>query len=173
MIRDFVLNLLSSAYNLVVQHHKGQQRKEFGLPASVEFNSISLEGNVSIGEYTYVNDFSRIDSGNSSSIKIGKHCAIGRYVHITSRTHDLLQPTTDETHSKALHAEADVLIGDYVWIGDKVTILPGVRIGDYAVIAAHAVVTKNVNDFEIVGGIPAKLIRVNTKHYKFPNRAAK
>jgi maltose O-acetyltransferase len=173
MMRSLVLRLLSTAYNLVHQHHRAQQRKQFRIPASVEFNSISLEGNVMIGENTYVNDFSRIDSGDSSSVKIGRHCAIGRYVHITSRTHDLTQPTTDETHPQILHEEADVIVGNYVWIGDKVTILPGVRVGDYAVIAANAVVTENVGDFEIVGGIPAKVIRVNRKHYKFPNPAAK
>lgn len=126
-----------------------------------------------IGEHTYINDYSRIDSGDSSKVVIGRHCAIGRYVHITSKSHDLTQPTTDELHSTIRQKEADVIIGNYVWIGDKVTILPGVRIGDYSVVAAHAVVTKSVNNFEIVGGIPAKVIRINSAHYNFPNLAGK
>jgi len=51
-----------------------------------------------------------------------------------------------------------VQIEDYVFIGPRAIILPGVKIGKGAVIAAGAVVTKDVSDFEIVGGVPAKVI---------------
>ena len=54
--------------------------------------------------------------------------------------------------------EAPVEIGDYVFIGPRVIILPSVKIGKGAVVAAGAVVTKSVQDFEIVGGVPAKVI---------------
>ena len=50
-------------------------------------------------------------------------------------------------------------IGDNVWIGDKVTILPGVHIGDGAVIGANAVVVKDVRPYTVVGGNPAKIIK--------------
>lgn len=167
MIKGIITKVLSRALGLAQQHYREQLRGKFNLPVSVTFNDISLEGNIVIGEYTYMNDYTRIDTGDYSRVVIGKHCAIGRYVHITSKTHDLMQPTTDESHSTIRQKESDVFIGDYVWIGDKVTILPGVTVGSYAVIAAHAVVTKNVNSFEIVGGIPAKHIRLNKSHYKF------
>ena len=52
-----------------------------------------------------------------------------------------------------------MVIGNDVWIGEHVLILPGVQIGDGAVIAAGSVVTKNVSDYEIVGGVPARHIR--------------
>ena len=53
-----------------------------------------------------------------------------------------------------------VSIGNDVWIGSRVTILPGVNIGDGAIIAAGAVVTKDVPSYAIVGGVPAKLLRM-------------
>ncbi len=167
MIRKIIMKLLAKAYQLIQQNYREELREKYNLPISVAFNFISLEGNVKIGENTYLNEYTRIDSGDNSKVVIGKHCAIGRYVHITSKTHDLVQPTTDEQHSEIPSKESDVNIGNYVWIGDKVTILPGVQIEDYAVVAAHAVVTRNVNRFEIVGGIPAKLIRLNRQHHRF------
>jgi len=167
MIKGFILKVLSVAYAMIHQHRIDLLRKKFNVPASVSINDISLEGHIIIDEFTYLNDYTRVDSGDHSKIKIGKHCAIGRFVHITSKTHDLIQPTTDELNSTIRLREADVIIGNYVWIGDKVTILPGVEVGDYAVIAAHAVVTKNVKPFEVVGGVPARHIRFNESHYRF------
>lgn len=61
-----------------------------------------------------------------------------------------------------------VTIGNDVWIGANVVILQGVHIGDGAIIAAGAVVTKDVDDYAIVGGVPAKLIR-----YRFSERQIK
>lgn len=52
-----------------------------------------------------------------------------------------------------------IIIGNDVWIGQRVMIMPGVEIGDGAIIAAGAVVSKNVAPYTIVGGIPAKLIK--------------
>ena len=120
-----------------------------------------------IGEFTYINEFSRIDSGKCSKVTIGRHCAIGRFVHITSKTHSLLSPTTDENTLVIEQEEDDVFIGNYVWIGDKVTILPGVKIGDYAIVGAHSLVTRDVRPFEIVGGAPASHIRFNLTHYRY------
>lgn len=149
------------------RYHIEHQRHYFKLPKSVSFYAISLEGNLVIGEHTYINDFTRIDSGSNSTVTIGKHCAIGRFVHITSKTHSFFQPTTDENHSAISEVEKDVVIGNYVWIGDKAIILPGVTIGDYAVIGAFALVSNDVKSFEVVGGIPAKHIRFNTEHNQF------
>jgi len=57
----------------------------------------------------------------------------------------------------------DVVIGDYVWIGADVTIMPGVHIGEGAVIAACSCVTKDVPPLALVGGCPAKVIKSRDK----------
>ena len=56
--------------------------------------------------------------------------------------------------------KGDTRIGNDVWIGEKATIMPGVTVGDGAVIAAHAVVTKDVPAYAVVGGNPARTIRM-------------
>lgn len=56
--------------------------------------------------------------------------------------------------------ESPVRIGDDCWIGDGVIILPGVKIGSHSIVAAGAVVTKDFPDYSVVGGVPAKLIKV-------------
>ena len=62
-------------------------------------------------------------------------------------------------------SKGPITIGKNVWIGDKATILPGVTIGDGAVIAANAVVTKNVSAYNIVGGNPARIIKDNYNQF--------
>ena len=120
-----------------------------------------------IDKYTYANNGCTFSSGDNSKVVIGKHCAIGRYVHIAAKGHDLRYPTSDENNVSHQHIEADTIIGNYVWIGDHVFIKHGVTVGDYAVIGANAVVTEDIKSFEIVAGVPAKHIRFNTEHYKY------
>jgi acetyltransferase-like isoleucine patch superfamily enzyme len=133
---------------------------------SCHLGRISIIGNATIDAFTYINEGTVISSGNNSKVIIGRHCAIGRYVHISAKTHDLEKPTSDEDNTMHGEIEKDVIIGSYVWIGDKVFIREGVSIGDYAIIAANSVVNRNVLPFEIVGGVPIKHIRFNTSHYK-------
>lgn len=64
---------------------------------------------------------------------------------------------------RELFSKGPIRIGDNVWIGDKVTFLSGVTIGDGAVIATNAVVTKDVLPYTVVGGIPARVIKQNTR----------
>ena len=61
---------------------------------------------------------------------------------------------------------SEVVIGNDVWIGMRVIIMPGVKVGDGVVIGAGAVVTKDVPDFAIVGGVPAKIIRYRNSNEK-------
>jgi acetyltransferase-like isoleucine patch superfamily enzyme len=62
---------------------------------------------------------------------------------------------------RSLFSKGPVIIGDNVWIGDKATILPGVSIGNGAVIAANAVVTKDVPAYSVAAGNPARIIKQN------------
>lgn len=96
---------------------------------------------------------------------IGDNCLTGKWVTITDNSHgetdydSLLLPP----NKRNITSKGPIVVGNNVWIGDKATILPGVTIGDGAVIAANAVVTKDVPAYCVVGGNPAKIIKNNNK----------
>ena len=85
-------------------------------------------------------------------IDIGDNVQIGPHVTIVTDNHDLM-------HRSVLRCRS-VIIGNNVWIGAEVKIMPGVHVGDNAVLAGGAVVTKDVPAGAIVGGNPAKVIRM-------------
>ena len=105
--------------------------------------------NIEIGEGTIVGDHAFFDG--RAKIKIGKQVDIASQVMIYNSEHDLGDPTFKAT-------EESVTIGDYVFIGPRAIIMPGVTIGNGAAIAGGAVVTKDVSENTIVGGVPAKII---------------
>lgn len=90
-------------------------------------------------------------------VTIGNRVLIGYRSVILSSNHRL--PAKPNRVFGAGHTYASVVIEDDVWIGCNVTILPGVTIGEGAVIAAGSLVTKDIPPFVIVGGIPAKIIK--------------
>lgn len=104
---------------------------------------------VSIGEDTIVGDNVFLDG--RAKLTIGNHVDIASQVLIYNSEHDLESVNFSAT-------EEQVEISDYVFIGPRAIILPGVKIGKGSVVAAGAVVTKNVADYAIVGGVPAKQI---------------
>lgn len=109
-----------------------------------------------IGEDTLIGEKASLDGrkqldGSAGGLEIGSHVDIASEVMIWTSQHDLTDPTM-----KAI--EAKVVIEDYVFIGPRAIILPGVTIGKGAVVAAGAVVTKSVPPRTIVAGIPAKPI---------------
>src|SRR3990167_3520493 len=105
--------------------------------------------NISIGEDTIIGDHAFLDG--RARLKIGNHVDIASQVLIYNSEHDITSAGFDPI-------EEPVEIDDYVFIGPRATILPGVKIGKGAIVAAGAVVTSNVKPFEIVGGVPAKVI---------------
>lgn len=116
--------------------------------------------NISIGEDTIIGDHAFLDG--RAKLTIGNHVDIASSVMIYNSEHDL----SKEDFSAI---EEPVEIGDYVFIGPRAIILPGVKIGKGAIVAAGAVVTSDVPEFTIVGGIPAKPIgerKNKNPHYK-------
>ncbi len=105
--------------------------------------------NIKIGSDTIIGDHAFLDGRDK--LTIGSHTDIASSVMIFNSEHDLEK----EDFSAIV---APVEIGDYVFIGPRVIIMPGVKIGKGAVVAGGAVVTKDVDPFTIVGGVPAKLI---------------
>lgn len=110
--------------------------------------------NVSIGDY----------SGIGVNARIHGTCIIGSYVMMGE---DCIIITRNHQHASSnipmmqqgFEAERPVIIDDDIWIGDRVTILPGVHIGTGSIIAAGAVVTKSVPCYSIAAGVPAKVIK--------------
>ncbi|RJQ27334.1 acyltransferase [Candidatus Parcubacteria bacterium] len=116
--------------------------------------------NVIIGNGTIVGQNAFLDGRDK--LIIGDYVDIASDVMIYNSEHDI--------NSEDFHAvNAPVEIGDYVFIGPRAIILPGVKIGRGAVVGAGAVVTKNVPELTIVGGVPAQIIGERKEkhlHYK-------
>ena len=112
---------------------------------NVDFDNGS---NIIMRENAHIGDHALL-SGSHAKITIGKNVMMGAYCIIICQNHKYLEETYDGYEGK------DVLIDDYAWIGHRVTILPGVRIGKYAIVGAGAVVTKDVPDYGIAVGNPA------------------
>lgn len=116
---------------------------------------------LSIGELCNFGAFNHITCTNK--VTIGDGVLTGKWVTITDNSHG---DTNIETlkirpEKRRIVSKGPVVIGNNVWIGDKATILPGVTIGDGAVVAANAVVTKDVPAYSVVAGNPARIIKRN------------
>lgn len=107
--------------------------------------------NIFIGKNVFINSGCRFQ--DQGGIKIGDGVLIGHNVVLATINHDI------DPSKRSDMKLAPIVIGNNVWIGANATILPGVTIGDGAIIAAAAVVTKDVPTNVIVGGIPAKIIK--------------
>ena len=116
-------------------------------------------------------------------IKIGNNCRFGEFNHITAINNIIIGDglltgrwvtITDNSHGKSnindlqlepskrnVYSKGAVIIGNNVWIGDKATILPGVKIGDGVIVGANTVVTKDIPNYCIVVGNPSKIIKIN------------
>lgn len=110
-----------------------------------------------IGTGTYIGEYNNIRAAGGK-IRIGKKCLISQHVTIVSSNHgiDRGSPISEQPWSTDNN---EILIGDDVWIGAQSVILPGVHIGDGAVVAAGSIVTKDVPNYAVVAGNPARIIK--------------
>lgn len=120
---------------------------------SLHTPSIHIGKNASIGEYNHITSI--------NEILIGDNLLTGRWVTITDNSHGDTDYESLQMNPimRPVISKGPVVIGNNVWIGDKVTILPNVTIGDGAVIAANSVVTKDVPAYSVVAGNPAKVVK--------------
>lgn len=134
-------------------------RAEFNQPAGVSIGHNTIIGNDAFLDGRMKN-FISYRKAHGHPITIGNNVSIAGEVRIYTMEHDIDSPDFAETG-------APVIIDDYVVIGTRVTILPGVHVGRGAVVASGAVVTKDVGEYEVVGGVPAKHIRERSRdlHY--------
>lgn len=146
-------------------------------------------GNSFIGKNTAITAWPKESSIENIELVIGNGCSIGAYNHITCANKIVIHDgvltgkfvtITDNSHGntdesslllkpneRPIVSKGPVVIGRNVWIGDKATILPGVIIGEGAVVAANAVVTKDIPQYGVVVGNPARILsKRNSKNYE-------
>ncbi len=125
-------------------------------------------GKISIGDNCYVGEGSRIWSANE--VRIGNNVLVSHNVNIIDSDSHEINHLERAASYKALLSKghpkekinvntAPIIIEDYVWISYNVCILKGIKIGKGAIVAAGSVVTKDVSDFSVVAGNPAKEIK--------------
>ncbi len=122
--------------------------------------NVNIEHGAKISSKLSIADNSGIgvDSLCGGDITIGQDVMMGPECVIITRNHDFSR-TDIPMRLQGYNEEEPVVIGNDVWIGRRVMIMPGVHIGNGCIIAAGAVVTKDVPDFAVVGGVPAKVIK--------------
>lgn len=148
--------------------------------------NIITRKNIEVGDYTYYDDFDDPLSFENNVLyhfdMLGDKLIIGKFCAIASGVKFIMNGANHETEpistfpfaifangwekinegfelTKKYPYKGDTIIGNDVWIGHDVLIMPGVKIGNGAIIATRSVVTKDVPDYAIVGGNPAKVIR--------------
>jgi maltose O-acetyltransferase len=134
------------------------RRRGASVGALVMINDVEFEGAVSrfsVGTGSFIGKRTFIQL--HAPVVIGAHVAINEGVRILTGTHALDDPAW-------LLKVAPVAIGDYAWIATDALILPGVTIGEGAVVGAGSVVNRDVEPFTVVAGNPAQVIRLRATH---------
>ncbi|WMN10915.1 CatB-related O-acetyltransferase [Marivirga salinae] len=171
-----IKNILNSYNHFEGKNIIGKNCKIYGthLKGNInvgDFSSLkytTLNGNISIGKFSQLNGPNIHINGKMKGVSIGNYCSIARGVIIQEVNHKFEKVSTFYFNKHIFKnseytdeiTKGKIQIGNDVWIGANSMILSGVKIGDGAVIAAGSVVTKDVLDYAIVGGSPARLIKM-------------
>lgn len=143
--------------------------------------NVKIGKDTTIGKYCIITTWKDTQSDDVPLLRIGCNCSIGQYCHITCSNRIEIEDgvllgrwvtITDNSHgtmtiddlrrpplSRTIYSKGPIFIGSNVWIGDKATILPNVRIGEGSVIGANSVVTKDVPSYSVVCGNPARVVK--------------
>ncbi|GAB1858090.1 hypothetical protein MHTCC0001_29270 [Flavobacteriaceae bacterium MHTCC 0001] len=159
------LYLCNNFINIVPSHfirnwyYKKIMRFSIGVNSSFLMRCVfDCTEDLSIGKNSVVNARCRID--NRGGISIGENVSISSDVTILTADHDMDSPDFAGRNRS-------VNIEDYVWVGTAAMIMPGVSIGKGAVVAAGAIVTKDVEPYHVVAGIPAKFIKERKRNLNY------
>ena len=130
--------------------------KQCGKGAYIDYRTyIRYTSKVSIGAQTWINRGCRFFASHhihDVEIRIGNHVAVAPECTFLAAGHDYRERSLPDT-------AATITVGDYAWIGARTTILPGVSIGEGAVIGANSVVTHEIPPWTVAVGSPAKVIK--------------
>lgn len=133
-------------------------RLKMGKGSSIHLNCIINRFNIEIGQNTAINRRCYLDS--RGGLYIGNSVSISPEVHLITAQHKVNDP-------EFAYITAPIKLEDYVWLGTRAIVLPGVTLGKGCVVAAGAVVTKSFPDYSVVGGVPAKLISTRTNELNY------
>lgn len=128
--------------------------KSCGRHVNIEQGAV-FSAKASLGDYSGIGVNARING----MCTIGRQVMMGTDVVILTRNHAFAR-TDIPMMEQGFEEERPVVIGDDVWIGDRVIILPGVTVGKGCILAAGAVVTHDVPDYAVVGGVPARILKM-------------
>jgi virginiamycin A acetyltransferase len=151
---------------------------------TVFLKNVITKNNIIVGDYSYYDDFSNAENFENSNVLyhystskekliIGKFCALasGTKFIMSSANHALKGFSTfpffifkcgweKDFDSQSLTNKGDIVIENDVWFGYDSTIMPGITVGNGAIVAAKSVVTRDVSPYSVVGGNPAKIIKM-------------
>ncbi len=133
-------------------------RIKIGKGSSIHLNTFINRSNIIIGENCSINRSCYLDG--RGGISMGDNISISPEVHLISASHDI-------NSEDFRYIEKRIHIEDYVWIGTRAIILPGVKLGKGSVVASGAVVSKDVLPYTVVGGVPAKAIGKRTEKLNY------
>ncbi len=128
--------------------------KYVGTNLKVSGTAVGFGKHVILGNFVNINGCELLGGGE---LEIGNYFHSGKYIRIITQNHRYER--CDSIPYDKVRIKKKVTIKDFVWLGQGVTILPGITIGEGAIVAAESVVTKDVPDYAIVGGNPARIIR--------------
>lgn len=118
--------------------------------------SLSHPENITIGRNSYVNG-GMLCASPGAKIVIGDDCLVSYAVHLRTDMHRHSDP--DVPVNCQGHDEADIVLGDNVWVGYGAQVMSGVTVGSNSIVGAGAVITRDVPEGVVVAGVPAKVIK--------------
>jgi|SRR5690606_1399910 len=152
-VRQIFYRLKMKKHGVLIYNNTIIKNVNFLGSAKIEpYCRIIGDSKIVIGSDFYINS----DCHLYGEITIGENVMIGPKTIIWGRDHGM---ALDMPMNKQKHNSSPILIGDDVWIGARVTILKGVKIGNGVVVGAGSLVTKDIPDFAVVIGNPAKIIK--------------
>lgn len=119
-------------------------------------NKAESQAKIVIGNDTRIHSGCRITA--AKNIIIGKNALLAPEVFITDHNHGM-NPEIEEGYARQELIIKPVRIGDGTWIGQRAIILPGVSVGKHSIIGAGSICTKDIPDYSMVAGVPAKVIK--------------
>jgi acetyltransferase-like isoleucine patch superfamily enzyme/GT2 family glycosyltransferase len=146
---NYFVNIIP-IYSIRHFYYRYVMRMKIGEGSSIHMRVFINRNNIKIGSSSSINRNCYLDG--RGGLSIGDNVSISPDVKFITADHDI-----DSVDFK--YRERSIIINDYVWIGTGAIILPGVKIGKGAVVAAGSLVNKDVSEYEVVGGVPAKKIK--------------